>query len=117
MESSTYQHLYTKTFCMKSMLFILIYLLSVNISSAQPPVSDSSGNLTIRGNSYYCIDGIKVRSHAILTKTSLEEVTVITGGIPGTYGDLTGSIISIESIPVPIIPRKKADKEQQMATE
>lgn len=102
---------------MKSLLYTFICLLSANISSAQVPVPDSSNHLTLRGNSFYCIDGIKVRSNATHTKTSLEEVAVITGGIPGTYGDLTNSIISVESIPVPVIPRKTADKEQHMATE
>ena len=61
--------------------------------------SESSGGLSVRGSredaSYYFIDGIKVRGSANLPKSALEEVTVITGGLPANYGDATGGIISV----------------------
>ena len=41
------------------------------------------------------IDGIKVRGSSNLPKGALEEVQVITGGLPANYGDVTGGIISI----------------------
>lgn len=44
---------------------------------------------------YYYIDGIKVRGSASLPKSAIQEVSVITGGVPANYGDLTGGIISI----------------------
>ncbi|MFT7612979.1 MAG: hypothetical protein ACI9J3_001947 [Parvicellaceae bacterium] len=62
--------------------------------------SDANGNITsVRGarnnSTYYYIDGIKVRGSAGLPKSAIQEVTVITGGLPANYGDATGGIISI----------------------
>lgn len=55
--------------------------------------------LSIRGArsdaTYYYIDGIKVRGSSSLPKSAIQEVSVITGGVPANYGDLTGGIISI----------------------
>ncbi len=60
---------------------------------------EGSGSLSIRGSrsdaSYYYIDGVKVRGSANLPKSALEEVSVITGGLPANYGDVTGGIVSI----------------------
>jgi outer membrane receptor protein involved in Fe transport len=60
---------------------------------------EGSGNISIRGAredaSYFFIDGIKVRGSSNLPKSAIEEVTVITGGVPANYGDVTGGIISI----------------------
>jgi hypothetical protein len=55
--------------------------------------------MSIKGSrsdaSYYFIDGIKVRGSSNLPKSAIEEVSVITGGVPASYGDITGGIISI----------------------
>lgn len=60
---------------------------------------ENSGDLNIRGArsdaNYYFIDGIKVRGSTALPKSAIEQVTVITGGIPAQYGDVTGGVISI----------------------
>ncbi|MFZ5552325.1 MAG: carboxypeptidase-like regulatory domain-containing protein [Bacteroidota bacterium] len=60
---------------------------------------EGSGALSIRGSrsdaSYYFIDGIKVRGSTGLPKSAIEEVSVITGGLPANYGDATGGVISI----------------------
>lgn len=60
---------------------------------------EGSGALSIRGArsdaSYYFIDGIKVRGSSGLPKSAIEEVSVITGGLPANYGDATGGVISI----------------------
>ena len=60
---------------------------------------ESTGGVSVRGSregsSYYFIDGIKVRGSTNLPKSALEEVTVITGGVPANYGDATGGIISV----------------------
>jgi hypothetical protein len=57
------------------------------------------GALSVRGSrsdaTYYYIDGIKVRGTTSLPKSAIEEVSVITGGLPANYGDATGGIISI----------------------
>jgi len=60
---------------------------------------DGSGDLNIRGAredaNFYYIDGIKVRGGNSLPKTSIEQVSVITGGVPAQYGDVTGGVVSI----------------------
>lgn len=60
---------------------------------------DGSGDISIRGArsdaSYYFIDGVKVRGSTNMPKSAIEEVSVITGGMPANYGDATGGIISI----------------------
>ena len=61
--------------------------------------SEGSGGISVRGSregaSFYYIDGIKVRGSSNLPKSALEEVQVITGGVPANYGDVTGGIISV----------------------
>lgn len=60
---------------------------------------DGSGDLNVRGSrsdaNYYYIDGIKVRGSNSLPKSAIEQVSVITGGLPAQYGDVTGGVISI----------------------
>lgn len=60
---------------------------------------DGSGEISIRGArsdaNYYFIDGVKVRGSSNLPKSAVEEISVITGGMPANYGDATGGIISI----------------------
>ena len=54
---------------------------------------------SIRGSradaTVYYIDGMKVRGSNTVPKSALEQVSVITGGIPAKYGDATGGIIEI----------------------
>lgn len=61
--------------------------------------SEGSGAISVRGarsdGTYFYIDGIKVRGSSNLPKSAIEEVTVITGGLPANYGDATGGIISV----------------------
>lgn len=61
--------------------------------------SEGSGDLSIRGarseGTYYYIDGIKVRGSSNLPKSAIQEVSVITGGLPANYGDATGGVISV----------------------
>lgn len=45
-------------------------------------------------NDYY-IDGVKVRGTTNLPQGAIEQITVITGGVPAQYGDATGGIITI----------------------
>ncbi|MFH2096382.1 MAG: TonB-dependent receptor [Bacteroidota bacterium] len=46
------------------------------------------------GTVYY-VDGVKVRGSSAVPKGAMEQVSVITGGLPAMYGDATGGIISI----------------------
>jgi hypothetical protein len=61
--------------------------------------NEGSGEISVRGSrsdgTYFYIDGIKVRGSSNIPKSSLEEVSVITGGVPANYGDVTGGIIAI----------------------
>jgi hypothetical protein len=60
---------------------------------------DENKGLNIKGAreeaSEYYIDGIRVRGSTNLPAPSIEELTVITGGVPARYGDATGGIINI----------------------
>nr|NQU91898.1 TonB-dependent receptor [Bacteroidota bacterium] len=58
------------------------------------------GNVSIRGQredgTVYYIDGIRVSSGArSLPESSIEQVSVLLGGIPARYGDATGGIINV----------------------
>lgn len=76
---------------------------AASIATTVAGVSDAGtgGGLSIRGsrteNTYYYIDGVKVPAGASsgLPKSAIEEVQVITGGVPANYGDVTGGVISI----------------------
>ena len=60
---------------------------------------DGSTDLNVRGarssSTDIYIDGIKVRGSQNLPKSAIEQVSVVTGGIPAQYGDVTGGVISI----------------------
>ena len=60
---------------------------------------DEGGGLNIKGGredaTEYYIDGIRVRGSSNVPANSIEQLTVITGGIPARYGDATGGIVNI----------------------
>ena len=60
---------------------------------------NGSSDLNIRGSrsdaNYYFIDGIKVRGSSAIPRSSIDQITVITGGLPARYGDVTGGVVSI----------------------
>ena len=41
------------------------------------------------------IDGVRVRGSSAIPQSAIEQVTVITGGLPAQFGDATGGVISI----------------------
>jgi len=49
------------------------------------------------GGTQYYIDGVKVTGVPTLPASSIEQLQVITGGIPAKYGDVTGGIVNITS--------------------
>jgi hypothetical protein len=105
---------------MKTLLFCSLFFFTANNSIAQTSVSDTLNVLSPRGDVvYYYIDGIRVRGGRDIPEKSVEEVSVIVGGLPVDYGDLNSSIIHINTAPAPAIPRKVIvlDKEQKLATE
>ncbi len=76
---------------------------AASIATTVAGASDAGtgGGISIRGarteNTYYYIDGVKVPAGAGtgLPKAAIEEVQVITGGVPANYGDVTGGVINI----------------------
>ena len=61
--------------------------------------ADEGDGLVVKGsrddaNDYY-IDGVKVRGIAGVPQGAIEQISVITGGVPAQYGDATGGIITI----------------------
>ncbi len=61
--------------------------------------ADEGAALSVKGsrtdaNDYY-IDGVKVRGTTNLPQGAIEQISVITGGIPAQYGDATGGIVTI----------------------
>ena len=61
--------------------------------------SGTDGGVSIRGarpsSTWVYIDGIKVRGSSALPKSAIEEIQVVTGGIPANIGDATGGIFNI----------------------
>ncbi|MBL0310464.1 MAG: carboxypeptidase regulatory-like domain-containing protein [Bacteroidetes bacterium] len=61
--------------------------------------SDQGGGINIGGQrgegTQYYVDGVKVIGSPSLPASSIEQIQVITGGVPAKYGDLTGGIINI----------------------
>ncbi len=57
------------------------------------------GSLNIRGSrdnsTLYIVDGIKMTGSFSVPNSAIEEITVLTGGIPAQYGDATGGIVLI----------------------
>lgn len=87
---------------------------------ANQEVKSSNDSIHIRGlrgdSTYFYIDGIKVRGSANLPKSAIEEVSIITGGLPFNYGDsYCGCIIRINCPSKKRVPA--SDKEQKLATE
>ncbi|MCB0760730.1 MAG: carboxypeptidase-like regulatory domain-containing protein, partial [Flavobacteriales bacterium] len=74
---------------------------ATSIATTVAGVSDSGtgGGISIRGarsnSTWVYIDGIKVRGSSALPKSAVEEISVITGGIPANIGDATGGVINI----------------------
>lgn len=60
---------------------------------------DEGGALNIKGSrgdqTVYFIDGIKVRGNNAVPASAIEQMSVVTGGIPAKYGDAAGGIINI----------------------
>ncbi|HRO75237.1 MAG TPA: carboxypeptidase regulatory-like domain-containing protein [Crocinitomicaceae bacterium] len=61
--------------------------------------SEGTGEISIRGSrpedNYFYIDGIKVRGSSNIPKGAIEEISVFVSGLPASYGDVTGGVISV----------------------
>ncbi len=72
---------------------------SVAATTAGVFQKDEGDDLNVRGSrsdaTDYYIDGIKVRGSTAIPQSGIEQITVVTGGVPAQYGDATGGIINI----------------------
>ncbi|MGL4597985.1 MAG: TonB-dependent receptor domain-containing protein [Bacteroidia bacterium] len=72
---------------------------SVAATTAGVYQGDEGDEVNVRGQrgnaTAYFIDGQRVIGSANLPQQSIEQVTVITGGIPAQFGDATGGVINI----------------------
>ena len=72
---------------------------SIATTVAGASTSGTGGGISIRGartsSTWIYIDGIKIRGSSALPKSAIEEVQVVTGGIPANIGDATGGVINI----------------------
>lgn len=69
------------------------------LSDVYKTESENGTELHVRGSRandlVYFIDGVKTTKTPNLPVSSLDQVTVITGGIPANYGDVTGGVVLI----------------------
>jgi len=60
---------------------------------------EEGGSLNIRGSrdnsTVYVVDGIRMYGDFSLPKSAIQEITVLTGGIPAQFGDATGGVVLI----------------------
>ncbi len=74
---------------------------SVAATTAGVYQADEGKGLNVRGgregNTTYFVDGVKVFGTPNLPQQSIEQLNVITGGVPAMYGDLTSGAISIST--------------------
>jgi len=72
---------------------------SVAATTAGVYQSDEGEGLNMRGQrdagTAYFIDGQRVIGSASLPQQSIEQVSVITGGVPAQFGDATGGVVNI----------------------
>lgn len=63
--------------------------------------ADQGKGINIKGGrdagTQYYIDGVKVTGVPTMPASAIEQLQVITGGIPAKYGDVTGGIVNITS--------------------
>ena len=72
---------------------------SVAATTAGVYQADEGGDLNVRGgrssSTIYFVDGVKVIGGLGVPQQGVEQLSVITGGVPAQYGDATSGIISV----------------------
>lgn len=60
--------------------------------------NDGSGNINVRGarssTNVQIVDGIRIRGNVNIPRDAIQQMEVITGGLPAMFGDATGGIIN-----------------------
>ena len=71
----------------------------VAVQAAKVQQNDRTGGLFLGGSredaTMYVVDGVKVIGSLYVPMNAIENISVLTGGIPANYGDFTGGIIEI----------------------
>ncbi len=66
---------------------------------ANPDQKGSEGGLNIKGgrssSTVYFVDGVKVRGSSAVPQGSIEQINVLTGGVPAEFGDISGGAVNI----------------------
>lgn len=72
---------------------------SIAATTAGVTQKDEGDALNVRGSrseaTDYYVDGVRVRGNVRLPQQGIEQITVVTGGVPAQYGDNTGGLINI----------------------
>jgi hypothetical protein len=68
---------------------------ALSIRGGRQNTGGAGGNSTDGGSTKYYIDGVPARGTTGLPQSDIEQISVITGGIPAQYGDATGGVINI----------------------
>ncbi len=72
---------------------------SVAATTAGVFQADEGGSINVRGgrsnNTTYFVDGVKVIGGLGVPQQGVEQLSVITGGLPAQYGDATSGVISV----------------------
>jgi hypothetical protein len=69
----------------------------VDIVDLTPGVINGEVHANRPGSSVYIVDGMKIRGDLAIAMGSVQEMRVLTGGIPAEYGDILGGVIIIET--------------------
>jgi len=69
------------------------------VSTAPGVIQDDAGNIQVRGartgTTLYLVEGMKVRNLNWISVNAVENMEVLTSGIPAKYGDATGGVVII----------------------
>lgn len=72
---------------------------SIASSAAGVYQEEEGGDINVRGQrssgTQYIIDGMKVRGSNDVPSSDIEQMTVITSGVPAKYGDAVGGVVNI----------------------
>lgn len=73
----------------------------IAVTSSKAYQSDSGEPIQFNGArvnaTAYMVDGVRIRDVPYIIRNSIDEMLVLTGGVPAKYGDFTGGIIVIET--------------------
>ena len=73
----------------------------ISAISTDIQVTEDKKDIVVRGsrpgNSAFYIDGIRSESMSAISGSNIKSLTVYSGGIPASYGDITGGVVVVET--------------------